>query len=268
MQPGIYPGMSDADYRATKAVSCSTLKRFAEAPAKALVPSKDSAAMNAGRLIHSALLEPHLFEARYAWTAIDRRGTKAWEAAEAEAAAESKTLLKRDDWCELATIRDAVMAHPTARELLGPGLIPEASVFWRDEATGMPCRGRVDGLRPQDRLIVDLKTTVDASPDDFARGAANWRHHWQEAFYRHGVKAAPGGFEADRFIFIALEREPPFLIGIYELSPGAVAQGKREVMRALGEYAECERTGIWPGYSPDVVMVDLPAWALDEEFVQ
>jgi hypothetical protein len=268
MQPGIYRGLSDTGYRATKAVSCSILKRFAEAPAKALVPSKDSAAMNAGRLIHSALLEPHLFEARYAWTALDRRGTKAWDAAEVEAAAEGKTLLKRDDWCELATIRDAVMAHPTARELLGPGLEPEASVFWRDEATGMACRGRVDGLRWQERIIVDLKTTVDASPDDFARGAANWRHHWQEAFYRHGVKAAPGGFEADRFIFIALEREPPFLIGIYELSPGAVAQGKREVMRALAEYAECERTGVWPGYSPDVVMVDLPAWALEEEFVQ
>jgi len=265
MQPGIYPGMSDADYRATKAVSCSTLKRFAEAPAKALVPSKDSAAMNAGRLIHSALLEPHKFEANYARTTLDRRGTKDWKEVEA---ASGKTLLKMAEFDELATVRDAVMAHPTARELLGPGLEPEASVFWRDDATGMPCRGRVDGLRRQDRIIVDLKTTVDASPDDFSRGAANWRHHWQEAFYRHGVKAAPGGFEADRFIFIALEREPPFLIGIYELSPGAVAQGRREVMRALAEYAECERTGVWPGYAPGVVMVDLPAWALEEEFVQ
>jgi len=58
MTPGIYPGLSEADYRATRAVSCSTLQRFAEAPAKALVPSKDSAAMSAGRLIHSALLVP------------------------------------------------------------------------------------------------------------------------------------------------------------------------------------------------------------------
>lgn len=265
MQPGIYPNMSDAEYRATKAVSCSTLKRFAEAPAKALVPSKDSAAMNAGRLIHSALLEPHKFDSLYARTTLERRGTKDWKE---EEAASGKTLLKAAEFDELATIRDAVMSHPTARELLAPGLEPEASVFWQDEATGLLCRGRVDGLRRDQRIIVDLKTTVDASPDDFSRGAANWRHHWQEAFYRHGVKAAPGGFEADRFIFIAVEREPPFLIGIYELSPGAVAQGKREVMRALHEYAECKRTGIWPGYAPEIVMVDLPLWAMEEEFVQ
>jgi hypothetical protein len=39
-------------------------------------------------------------------------------------------------------------------------------------------------------------------------------------------------------------------------------------MRALAEYADCERTGIWPGYAPEIVMVDLPAWAMEEEFVQ
>lgn len=266
MLPGIYHDLSDDAYRATKAVSCSVLKRFAEAPAKALVPSKGSEAMTAGRLIHSALLEPHKFEDRYAKTDLDRRGTKAWQAAEEEAG--GRQLLKAEEFDKLATIRDAVMAHPTARELLAPGLEPEASMFWRDEATKLLCRGRVDGLRRDQRLIVDVKTTVDASPPEFAKSAANYRHHWQEAFYRHGANAAPGGFEVDRFIFIAVEREPPFLIGIYELSPSAVAQGEREVMRALREYAECERTGIWPGYAPEIVMVDLPMWAMEEEFVQ
>ena len=138
MRPGIYLDLPDVDYRATKAVSCSVLKRFAEAPAKALMPSKDSAAMNAGRLIHSALLEPHKFDARYARTTLDRRGTEDWKK---EEAASGKALLKVAEFDELATIRDAVMAHPTARELLAPGLEPEASVFWHDDATGLLCRG-------------------------------------------------------------------------------------------------------------------------------
>ena len=179
MKPGIYPDLADDIYRATKAVSCSVLKRFAEAPAKALVPSKDSEAMTAGRLIHSALLEPHKFEDRYARTDLDRRGTKAWQAAEEEAGC--RQLLKQDEFDKLATIRDAVMSHPTARELLAPGLEPEASLFWRDDATGLLCRGRVDGLRRDQRLIVDVKTTVDASPPEFVKSAGNYRHHWQEA---------------------------------------------------------------------------------------
>ena len=266
MKPGIYLDLADNKYRATDAVSCSVLKRFAEAPAKALVPSKNTEAMTAGRLIHSALLEPHKFEERYAKTDLDRRGTKAWQAAQDEVGC--RELLKADEFDKLATLRDAVMAHPTARELLAPGLQPEASMFWFDEATGLYCRGRVDGLRRDQRLIVDVKTTVDASPPEFAKSAANYRHHWQEAFYRRGMSEAPGGFEVDRFIFIAVEREPPFLIGIYELSPSAVAQGEREVTRALSEYAECKRTGIWPGYAPEIVMIDLPMWAMEEEFVQ
>jgi hypothetical protein len=265
--PGIYPTMPEAEYRSTRAVSCSTLKRFAEAPAKAHVARADTDAMRAGRLIHAAVLEAWSFDARYQRTDLDRRGTKAWQEEEAAAASEGRQLVKAAEWDQAAAIRDAVMAHPTARELLAPGLEPEASVFWRDEATGLLCRARADGLRRADRVVVDVKTTLDASPDEFARGAGKWKHHWQEAFYRAGLASAPGGFVADRFVFIAVERDAPNLIGLYELSPSAVAQGEREVMAALREYAECERTGIWPGYAEQVVMLDLPAWAMEEEYV-
>ena len=261
MKPGVYPNLSDDAYRAAKAVSCSVLKRFAEAPAKALVNSSDSAAKNTGRLIHSAVLEAHAFEDRYARTDLDRRGTKAWQEAEGVAVAEGKTLIKAEEWETLAAIRDAVHAHPTARELLAPGLTTETAVFWEDPITGAACRAKMDGIRSDMRIVLDVKTTTDASARRFARSAADLRMHWQAAWYLDGIAAAPGGFRPDAFLFIAVERDAPHLIAVYELPIEAVEAGRSQIRAALHGYLECERTGHWPGYPPGITPLHLPEWA-------
>lgn len=265
MKPGIYPDLPDADYRAAKAVSCSVLKRFADAPAKALVPSTDSAAMSAGRLVHSAVLEAHAFDTRYVRADLDRRGTKAWQEASAAALADGKTLLKTEEWEMLAAIRDAVHSHPTARELLAPSLTTETAVFWEDPITGAACRAKMDGVRRDMRIVLDVKTTADASARRFAKSAADLRMHWQAAWYLDGVAAAPGGFQPDAFLFIAVEREAPHLIAVYELPVETVAAGRSQIRTALHGYLECKRSGHWPGYAPGIIPLHLPEWAIISE---
>jgi hypothetical protein len=263
--PGVYLGMPEAQYHSSPGVSCSILKRFAEAPAKAHVGRGDTDALRAGRVTHHAILEPHRFEALYAVTDMDRRGTRAWQDAEAEAFAAGQTLLKRAEYDDARALRDAVLAHPTARQMLAPPLQTEVSAYWTDADTGLACRMRADGVRADDALVLDVKTAQDASPEGFSRAAATWRYHWQAAFYMAGLAAAPGGFRPERFLFIAVEKAAPFLVGVYELAFGAAEQGEREVRAALREYAACKARGIWPGYSADVVQLELPAWAVDEQ---
>jgi hypothetical protein len=263
--PGIHPDMPEAEYRSTRAVSCSTLKRFAEAPAKAHVSLPDTDSMRAGRLIHSAVLEAWSFDTRYRRTDLDRRGTKAWKEDEVAAAADGLLLLKDAEYDRLSAIRDAVHAHPTARELLAPGLITETAVFWEDPITGAACRARMDGIRHDMRLVLDVKTTGDARQHRFSRSAADLRMHWQDAWYRDGIAAAPGGFRADAFLFIAVERDPPHLIAVYELAEDAVEAGRRQVREALSGYLECERRGEWPGYPHVITPLPLPEWALSLE---
>lgn len=265
MKPGIYPDLPDADYRAVDAVSCSTLKRFAEAPAKALVAPPETDAMRAGRLLHSAVLEAWSFDTRYQRTALDRCGTKAWQKEEAAALSAGRTLLKDAEYDRLAAVRDAVHAHPVARELLAPGLTTETAVIWTDPVTGRLCRGKMDGIRRDMRLILDVKTTGDASPREFARSAARLRMHWQDAWYRDGIAAAPGGFKPDAFIFLAIERDAPHLIAAYELTADAVAAGRAQVREALDGYLHCERRGEWPGYPPAITPLHLPEWAIASE---
>ena len=268
MKPGIYPALSDADYRAVDAVSCSTLKRFAKVPALAHVARPDTDAMRAGRVIHSAVLEAWSFDARYAATDLDRRGTKAWQEEEAAAASAGKILIKRAEYDSLAVLRDAVHAHPIARDLLAPGLTTETAAIWQDPVTGRLCRGRMDGIRRDMRCIIDVKTTTDAGPFKFARAAADLRMHWQAAWYLDGLAVAPGGFRPDAFLFIAVERDAPHLIAVYELPAEAIEAGRTQVREAFGRYLDCERRGEWPGYPNAITPLHLPEWAMatEEEF--
>jgi len=266
--PGVYPDMSDEDYRAVPAVSCSVLKRFAKVPALAHVARPDTEAMRAGRVIHSAVLEAWSFDARYQATDLDRRGTKAWQEEEAEAASAGRILIKRSEYDKLAVIRDAVQRHPIARELLAPGLTTETAVIWEDPITGAPCRARMDGVRRDMRLVLDVKTTTDAGPWKFARQAADLRMHWQDAWYRDGLAAAPGGFRPEAFVFIAVEKESPHLIAVYEMPAEAVEAGRAQVREALDRYLECERRGEWPGYPNRIETLHLPVWALGEQVME
>lgn len=265
MKPGIYTDIPEHEYHSSPGVSCSILKRFAEAPAKAHVQRSDTDSLRVGRVTHHAILEPGRFDDLYAVTDLDRRGTNAWKEAEAAALTEGKALLKRDDYEAACRLRDAVQAHPVARGLLAPPILTEVSAYWQDEETGLDCRMRADAMRADDALLLDVKTALDASPDGFSRAAAKWQYHWQAAFYSEGIARAPGGFRPKRFLFIVVEKDAPHLVGVYQLAFGAAEQGAREVRETLRQYAACKARGIWPGYSDDVVQLELPAWAADEE---
>ncbi len=267
MRPGVYSDIPESAYHASPAVSCSILKRFAQAPAKAHAQRTDTDSLRVGRVTHHAILEPWRFDDLYAVTELERRGTKAWQEEEAAALSAGRTLLKRDDYEAACRLRDAVQAHPTARKLLAPPMETEVSAFWTDPDTGLNCRMRADAVRRDDGLLLDVKTALDASPEGFSRAAAKWQYHWQAAFYLDGIARPPGGLRATRFLFIAVEKDSPHLVGVYELAFGALEQGAREVREALRQYAACKARNVWPGYSDDVVQLELPAWAMDEEAI-
>jgi hypothetical protein len=267
MEPGSYSGLSFDQYVAGGGVSNSMLKLFADAPAKARFAERsETAAMQTGTLVHTALLEPHALEDRYDPTDLDRRGTKAW--AEAEALAGNRILVKRSDYEAALRMRDAVTRHRVAAGLLTEDLVVEQSFWWRDPATGLLRRGRADGLRRDMGVVVDVKTAVDASPREFARACAKLRYHWQEASYRAGIQSAEG-WEPAAFVFIAVEKEPPYLVAAYELSPTDIVAAETEVAEVLKRWAACEAAeaagtdpaAAWPGYPDNLMTLDLPSWA-------
>ena len=42
------------------------------------------------------------------------------------------------------------------------------------------------------------------------------------------------------------------------------AQGRADYRRNLNTYAQCRASGVWPGYSQSIEIVNLPKWAITE----
>lgn len=189
--------------------------------------------------------------------------------AEWEANNGHRIVLSQEQWDQLHSMRDAVMAHPAARALMTgvPG-VAEHSVYWRDQETGVICRCRPDFWR-EDGIIVDVKTTDDASAEGFARSISNYRYHVQHAYYMDGINSVQVG-GARAFLFLAVEKSACVVNGqakgvaVYSLDADSVAMGRAEYRRDLAVYAECERTDVWPGYGDRIQNIALPAWAMNK----
>lgn len=176
-----------------------------------------------------------------------------------------RTVLDADAWDQLHRMRDSVMAHPAARALLTavPGKA-EQSVYWVDDATGELCRCRPDFWR-NDGILVDVKTTEDASPEEFARSIAKWRYHVQHPFYVDGVNAARKQARlnvapARAFVFLVAEKKAPYAVAVYSLDVESVGLGRLEYQRDLATLHECKQSGTWPGYGDNIKAISLPGW--------
>ncbi|HDR9259647.1 TPA: PD-(D/E)XK nuclease-like domain-containing protein [Burkholderia vietnamiensis] len=176
-----------------------------------------------------------------------------------------RTILSDEEFDTVRAMRDSTMAHPRARALLSKKGAAEQSVYWIDRETGVLCRCRPDFLTDDD-ILVDLKSTEDASRDEFAKSCANYRYHVQHSFYWDGMTAI--GRKPRAFVFIAVEKKPPYAVGVYVLSAQSVELGRMEYRADLTVYAECRESGRYPAYSDDVENMDLPAWYMNQRLMK
>ena len=256
--------LTNAEYHASPAISKSGLDLIRKAPAlyrwRQVNPAEQTPAMRLGTLTHAVVLEPDLFDRETAVQpeGINRRtsvGRADWAAFELEA--EGREIITNEEGAKLAAIRDAVRSHPAAAKALAGSPVIEQSIFW--DVDGIACRCRPDAATERG-VIVDLKTTRDASPDGFAKSVAQYRYHVQAAFYSDGDRAAFG--EAPRgFVFIAVETEPPYLVAVYVASEAMTNLGRHDYRADLETFRECLAADTWPGYSSSPLTLDLPKWA-------
>lgn len=176
-------------------------------------------------------------------------------------------LLKLDQVDELLGTVAGLRANPLAKRLLydEPGE-PERGIQWIDEETGLTCRARIDKLLNGSlSWIIDLKTALSVSHNDFAASAWAHGYHRQVAFYRRAVKALTG--EEMPFVFVVVAKKPPHECELIELDEEFVAMGEQQVTFGLRRLAECLETGRWTASRGEIARVGAPRYAKFEQTV-
>lgn len=267
--------MTEQEYRAYPAISRSELWKMNESPEKFLYakanPEPPTPALLFGIAAHKMILEPDSFWNDFVLAPdIDRR-TKAGkeEYAAFLAQAQGKQIINADQLETITGMSDAIKSNTVTRMLLRG--VHEIPAFWTDEETGEPCKCRFDCISTIDgqTVIVDYKTTSDASTDAFTRSAVKYGYDLQAAMYSAGYAATNNG-ETPLFVFIAQEKEPPYSINVLVADEAFTAHGVEVYRHLLGMYHHCRETGNWWGYMGEDETINtlaLPAWvaAADKE---
>lgn len=261
---GIFRGMPSEQYFRMRGLSYSGAKSLLQSPAhykyRSRNPRPSSPAQVFGQVVHSGVLEPMTLATRVACAPICDKRTKAGKEtwADFESSNFDKLILAADDHARAVGTINAVLSHPAASALLA-GAESEVSLFWHCKHWQIPRKARLDTLAGS--LILDLKTCRDASPQAFARDAANYGYHMQAANYVEGFRATHGA-EPEGYLFIAVESEPPHGCAVYSLPWEAIEAGAAIMDRACEIYRDCSESNIWPSYSSLIEPLTLPSWAL------
>lgn len=137
----------------------------------------------------------------------------------------------------------AVLSHPLCQT--------EVTILWRDPETGLSCRVTLDIMVPPCPafpcgIILDLKTTKDASFDAFRRDIEKYNYHWQADYYRRGFTALYG--TVPPYGWAAVENTEPYLAAFYECEEDFMTIARREYLPLLVAISRAMETGVWPGY--------------------
>jgi len=218
-------------------------------------PKEDGEHMFFGELLHVLVLEPHLLDSTTDRLSKFKNGQKALD--------------KIDN-----ALRIAESIHNLAHGQLilnGAG-IPEHTIIWEEQVKLedgsihiIKCKCRLDYWVMNEMflngLILDLKTTRDASQSSFERDAENLKYFIQAAWYCRGAMVKYKLELRPPFIFLAGEKESPYCSVPYLASDDMVDQGWKACQVKMIQYAKSKQTGVWPGYPTKTQILNRPRWA-------
>lgn len=269
---GVFPGLSAEEYRAAPGISQSMLKAFAAEPTpkhyqESLTrPKKVTEAMEFGTILHTAILTPDQLVGSYflrPYTYPSKDGYKPWDGRatyckEWRKKCYGKPIIDLEQEGRIPCIVDTVMELPVAGDIIRTGQ-KEVSFFKKDEESGLLLKCRVDAIATDTdgyTHLVDLKKVRRgyATEERFGVQCVDLGYDIQAASYIYITGAY-------RFMFVAMEEDPPFEAATWVLDQGDIEEGMRKYRTMLNSYSDYFKDYTCAGYERAVKRLKLPAWA-------
>ena len=259
------PNISNEDYHADPALGSSRARQLlGSCPAKVKhsmqFPTPSTPALLNGSMVHTATLEPALIDIEFGCKPLEIDGnssrTKAYkESFELmEEAEPNKRWLPPADYNRCMEVAASARQHPLLMEMLyHPASKVEHTGFF--EVNGTPCKVRPDLYNSETGMVLDLKTTLDASEKGFAKSVRQFSYTFQAAFYMTALRAM--GERPKQFVFLVVEKTAPFATACYALDNNDIEKEIPRVLESIKLYGECLATDVWPGYTDDIKTLNL-----------
>ena len=258
--------ITNAEYHAIKTHISSTgvrtfrknKKQFKYSLTNELV--KQTKSMADGTAVHAFFLEKDKFHKDFAVKPQDiRLNTKAGK----EWAQEhhNKIIIDSELGNNLYEMEKSFMDSPAKLiyEIKGKS---ELSYFWNDIGL-VKGKCRPDWISDDGNIIVDIKTTTDASPKGFQKSISTWGYHLQLAWYMRGLQKL--GIPCNEFIFIAIEKTPPFSVGVYSADREMILFGNQEINKLVVDIDKALNEKNFPDYTPEIMSLGLPPWMTEKK---
>ena len=267
---------TNAEYHGYReAISKSRLANISVCPAYFKwcedIPQEPSEDMVIGSAFHKIVIEKKKKRDEYVvMTNYDRRTKDGkFEDYEFLELSEGKTVITQDQLETICGMRDSIMANPYARKLINGNI--EQSMYFTDDLTKVECKCRPDVWRKvADRVVItDLKSSKSVMPYDFMLDVVKYHYDLQTAMYRDGVsKVLNIPKENIDFVFIAVEKKPPYLLNIMQADTYVIQKGEADFREFIGSYKECVETQNWYSFNGKDNIINnlsLPSYLLKDK---
>lgn len=238
----------------TRALSYSGIKVLLEkTPLDFITPrDKKSDEMGFGTIVHKmALGKGGEFEV----SPFDDYRTKDARAWRDDCIMNNRIPIKADKFAD-ASAMAKIIQERIKRAIDGAIYETEVPFFWIEN--GIWFSGMLDVWCAERFTVIDPKTTGNVH--DFQREIVKFNYHIQSALYRRGLDAIfPENAGRHQFKILPIATEPPYGSRLINISEAWRTGADMDINRAARIFAECERTGVWPGY-PDEETMDEPSW--------
>lgn len=142
----------------------------------------------------------------------------------------------------------------------------QLSLFWTDPETGIQLKTRPDICKRKKNVIVNLKTTLDGSPEAFSKDLKKWEYPTQAVIEIEGCLKSGLMESVDNYFWLVVEKVPPFNATIYEFDKTDIPAVSDSMHFTLHKIKKATEENIWPGYSDQadnkfgILTAKIPLW--------
>jgi hypothetical protein len=214
-------------------------------------------AMVFGSALHTWCLEPNLFDEQFLVMPNCDRRTKGGKEIYADCMERKgeRDILTIDQFQKLELMGARVRKEGSFSDQIITDADIEKSIFFTHDETGLKFKVRPDVWKGS--LVADLKSTKDASYRAFQGSAYGMSYYLQAGMISEALKTI--GIDMTTFVFIAIEKEPPYSMGVYVLDPEAIEFGINQFHALARQLKDCLDRNEFEDYG--VKIMGIPQYA-------